>query len=47
LNETEDDLLDANKQVRDNMLFQLKEIEKRSRKLKDRLEAAKGKIGQA
>ena len=44
LNDTEDDLLEANKQVRDNMLFQLKEIEKRSRKLKDLLEAAKTKL---
>jgi hypothetical protein len=45
LNDTEDDLLEPNKQVRDNMLFQLKEIEKRAKRLKERLEASKAKIG--
>lgn len=43
-NDTEDDLKEANKQVRDKMLFEIKEIEKRSRKLRDLLEQAKAKI---
>jgi ParB-like nuclease domain len=44
LNDTEEDILEPNKQVRDKMLFELKEIEKRSRKLKELLESAKTKI---
>jgi hypothetical protein len=45
LTDTEDDLLESNKLVRDKMLFELREIEKRSRKLKDMLEKTKAKIG--
>jgi len=44
LTETEDDLLDANKQIRDKMLFELKELEKRSKKLKEKLEAIRTRI---
>jgi hypothetical protein len=44
LSDTEDDLLDANKQVRDKMLFETREIEKRARKLKDLLEKSKAKL---
>ena len=44
LSDTEDDLLDSNKQVRDRMLFELREIEKRSRKLKDLLDLAKTRM---
>jgi hypothetical protein len=42
--DTEEDLLEANKTVRDKALFELKEIEKRSRKLKDILEKSKAKL---
>jgi len=38
LNDTEGDLLDSNKTVRDKMHFELKEIEKRAKKLKDLLD---------
>jgi hypothetical protein len=44
LNETEDDLLESNKTVRDKMSFELKEIEKRSKKLKELLEKKKLEI---
>jgi hypothetical protein len=44
LNDTEDDLLESNKTVRDKMLFELKEIEKRSKKLKELLEKKKNQI---
>ena len=44
LSDTEEDLLDSNKQVRDKMLFELKEIEKKARQLKVLLEANKAKI---
>lgn len=45
LNDTEEDLLDSNKTVRDKMLYELKEIEKRSKKLKDLLEKKKNQLG--
>jgi hypothetical protein len=38
LNDAEDDLLESNKAIRDKMLYELKEIEKRAKKLKDLLE---------
>ncbi len=38
LNDTEDDLLESNKVIRDKMIYELKEIEKRSKKLKEVLE---------
>jgi hypothetical protein len=41
LNDTEGDLLDSNKTIRDKMHFELKEIEKRSKKLRDLLEKKK------
>jgi len=41
LNETEDDLLETNKQVTDKMRFELKEIEKRIKKLGLLLEGRK------
>lgn len=44
LSDTEDDLLEANKQVRDKMLFEVREIEKRSRKLKELLDKYKAKL---
>jgi hypothetical protein len=44
LSETEEDILEVNKTVRDKAHFELKEIEKRSRKLKDLLEKSKGQI---
>ncbi len=46
LNETEDDLLDSNKTIRDKMIFELKEIDKRVRKLKELLEKKKTQIGE-
>ena len=42
--DTEDDLLDFPKQIRDRMLFEIKEIEKRSKKLHQALEVAKTKM---
>jgi hypothetical protein len=42
--ETEDDLLDSPKQVRDRMLFEIREIEKKTRKLHQLLEVAKSKM---
>ncbi|PWC36760.1 hypothetical protein TSO221_28930 [Azospirillum sp. TSO22-1] len=42
---TEDDLLDAPKSVRDSIQFELKEIEKKARKLKDLLDSKKAAIG--
>lgn len=45
LNDTEDDLLDSNKVIRDKMFFELKEIEKRAKKLKDVLDKRKTEIG--
>jgi hypothetical protein len=44
LTETEDDLLEPHKPVRDKMLFEVKEIEKKARKLEEALEAAKAKL---
>jgi hypothetical protein len=44
LNETEDDLLESNKTVRDKMFYELKEIEKRSKKLKELLEKKKNQL---
>jgi hypothetical protein len=44
LNDTEDDLLDCNKQVRDKIHFELKEVEKRAQKLRKRLEERKSEI---
>jgi hypothetical protein len=44
LSETEDDLLEPHKVVRDKMLFEVREIEKKAKKLKDALEAAKTKL---
>ncbi|MGA8610695.1 MAG: ParB N-terminal domain-containing protein [Xanthobacteraceae bacterium] len=41
LNDTEDDLLESNKSIRDKIIYELKEIEKRSKKLKDVLERRK------
>jgi hypothetical protein len=43
-NDTEDDLLECNKTIRDKALFELKEIEKRSKKLKSLLESKKGQL---
>lgn len=42
--DVEDDIIEANKQVRDSLHFQLKEIEKRAKKLKDLLEKEKTKV---
>lgn len=42
--DTEGDLLESPKQVRDKMLFEIKEIEKKARKLHHLLEAAKSKM---
>lgn len=42
--DVEDDILEANKQIRDNVLFQVKEIEKRAKKLKELLEKHKNKM---
>jgi hypothetical protein len=44
LNDTEDDFLDCNKQVRDKIHFELKEVEKRAQKLRKLLEGQKSKI---
>jgi hypothetical protein len=44
LNETEDDLQDCAKQVRDKIHFELKEVEKRAQKLRKILEAQKDKL---
>jgi len=44
LNDTEDDLTDSNKTIRDKMYYELKEIEKRSKKLKELLEKKKGQL---
>ncbi len=44
LSDTEDDLLQANKQVRDKMLYEVREIEKRARKLKDLLERDRARL---
>ena len=44
LNDTEEDIMEPNKQVRDKMLFEIKEIEKRSKKLKDLLESSKTRL---
>lgn len=45
LNESEDDLLESNKTIRDKMIFELKTIEARSRKLKTLLENKKKSSG--
>lgn len=42
---TEDDLIEAAKPIRDRMLYELKEIEKKAKKLKEILDAKKGQIG--
>ena len=44
LSDTEDDLVEENKQIRDKMLFELKEIEKRARKIRETLERSKTKL---
>ena len=44
LNDTEEDLLESNKTVRDKMSYELKEIEKRSKKLKELLEKKKNQF---
>lgn len=44
LNDTEEDLLESNKTVRDKMSYELKEIEKRSKKLKELLEKKKNQL---
>ncbi len=43
-NDTEEDLLESNKTVRDKMSYELKEIEKRSKKLKELLEKKKNQF---
>lgn len=45
LSDTEDDLVGENKQVRDKMVFEIKEIEKRAKKLREILERSKTKLG--
>lgn len=40
-NETEEDFLEADKQIRDRILYEVKEIEKRSKKLKELIEKSK------
>ena len=42
---TEDDLREAPKAIRDSMQYELKEIEKKSKKLKEMLEEKKAIIG--
>jgi hypothetical protein len=42
---TEDDLLEAPKAIRDSMQFELKEIEKKTKKLKELLDSKKNLIG--
>ncbi len=42
---TEDDLRDAPKTIRDAMHYELKELEKKSRKLKELIDSKKGQIG--
>ena len=42
--ETEDDLMESTKQIRDRMLFELKEISKRSARLQKSLEVVKAKM---
>jgi hypothetical protein len=44
LTDTEDDLTDCNKQVRDKIHFELKEVEKRTQKLRKLLEEQKTKL---
>lgn len=44
LTDTEDDLMDCNKQVRDKIHFELKEVEKRTQKLRKLLEGQKTKL---
>jgi hypothetical protein len=44
LNDTEDDLLESNKSIRDKMIYELKEIEKRSKKLKEVLEKKRNQV---
>jgi len=45
MSETEEDLMETNKTVRDKAHFELKEIEKRARKLKELLDKSKSQIG--
>jgi hypothetical protein len=44
LPDTEGDILEPNKSVRDKMIFEIKEIEKKAKKLKDALEAVKTRM---
>ena len=44
LTETEEDLLEANKPIRDKALFELKEIEKRTQRIRKVLEQSKTKV---
>jgi hypothetical protein len=44
LTETEEDLVEANKPIRDKALFELKEIEKRAQKIRKFLEQSKAKV---
>jgi hypothetical protein len=44
LHDTEDDLLEPSKQIRDRMLFEISAIEKRAKRLTQVLEAAKTKM---
>lgn len=44
LTETEEDLVEANKPIRDKALFELKEIEKRAQKIRKFLEQTKAKV---
>ena len=42
---TEEDVVDAPKTIRDSIQYELKEIEKKSKKLKDLIDAKKGQVG--
>ena len=44
LSDTEEDLLECNKQVRDKLLFELKEVAKTAQRLRKLLEASKSKL---
>ena len=46
-NDTEEDLLESNKAIRDKMIYELKEIEKRAKKLKVLLEKKRNETGVA
>ena len=45
LNDTEEDFLESSKSIRDKMIYELKEIERRAKKLKEVLEKKKNEIG--